>query len=90
MGRETRLAGWLVLNGARFRNKIYPELAQILAENYAQHGFVSADKEFTQLPAEQFEAKSDGEIVRGFAICPSKAVCELPGIIMPFNLDASL
>jgi hypothetical protein len=91
MGKEMHLGGWLVLNGARFRNSEYPELAKTLAENYAQQGYTSKDPDFTQLPAEQSEADPHGQIVRGFAICPSPALCgDLTGSIMPFDLNSSL
>jgi hypothetical protein len=91
MGKEMNPGGWLVLNGARFRNVEFPILANTLKENYSRQGYVSDDSEFTQLPAEQSESKPGGEIVRGFAICPSPAICgDLTGTIMPFDLDASL
>ena len=73
----------------RFRNSDFPELAKFLADVYAQIGIVSSDPEFTQLPLEPIEAKPDGRIVRGFAICPSQSACDL-GSRMPFNLEASL
>jgi hypothetical protein len=90
-GKEMNLGGWLVLNGARFRNVEFPVLANILRENYARQGHVSNDSEFTQLPAKQIVTNPAGQIVRGFAICPSPAICgDLTGTFMPFNLDASL
>jgi hypothetical protein len=90
-GKEQNLGGWLVLNGARFRNSEYPELARTLAENYAQQGYTSKDRDFTQLPAEQSEADPHGQIVRGLAICPSRTLCgDLTGAIMPFDLNSSL
>src|SRR5712664_2459247 len=75
MGREVNLPGWLVLNGARFRNSEYPVLAKTLAENYAQQGYTSPDSDFTQLPIEPSEQAPHGQIVKGFAICPSPALC---------------
>jgi hypothetical protein len=91
MGKEANLQGWLVLNGARFRNSEYPVLAKTLAENYARQGFKLLDPDFTQLPVEPSEADSRGQIVKGFAICPSPALCgDLTGAIMPFNLNSSL
>jgi hypothetical protein len=89
-GHERSLAGWLVLNGARFRNADFPELAQTLIESYRQQGYVLRGKEFTPLPAEPIEKDSHGEAVKGLAICPSSALCGLVGDVMPFNLDASL
>jgi hypothetical protein len=89
-GKELNLGGWLVLNGALFPNADYPALAQLLKENYAQQGLVSNDPDFTQLPREPYEAKPNGEIVRGFAICPLPALCGDPGTLMPFDLDSSL
>ena len=43
------LGGWLLLNGARFRNAEFPILASALKENYARQGRVFNDAEFTQL-----------------------------------------
>jgi hypothetical protein len=48
-GKEMNLGGWLVLNGARFRNAEFPALANILTENYARQGRVSERSEFTRL-----------------------------------------
>jgi hypothetical protein len=90
-GKEANLGGWLVLNGARFANSEYPDLAKVLRENYAQQGFQVTDPIFTQLPAEQSATDTHGRIVRGVAICPSKSICgDLVGTLMPFGLDASL
>lgn len=90
--RETNLAGWLVLNGARFRNAEYPALAKHLVETYAARGIASlSDAEFTQLPYEPNESDSHGQVVRGMAICPAPVLCgDLIGILAPFNLEASL
>jgi hypothetical protein len=89
--RDNNLAGWLVLNAARFRNSEYPELAKHLRETYAVTGNAgSSDLEFTQLPYEPNELDSHGQIVRGIAICPSTALCGLTGALAPFNLEASL
>jgi hypothetical protein len=91
MGRESNLGGWLVLNGASFRNAEYPELAKQLRENYAKtNGYVPPDPNMTPLTKEPLQSKPTGEVVRGFAICPSPAICGLTGTIMPFNLDSSL
>ena len=85
------MEGWLVLNGARFRNSDYPELAKVLAENYAQQGYKSPDPNFTQLTAEQSETDSHGRIVRGLAICPSREICgDLVGELAAFDLNSSL
>jgi hypothetical protein len=90
-GKEMNLGGWLVLNGARFRNAEFPALANILAENYARQGRVSERSEFTRLPVQQSVTNPAGQIVRGVAICPSPAICgDSLGTLMPFNLDASL
>src|SRR6185437_14298285 len=92
MGKEASLKDWLVLNGARFANSEYPDLAKIVAENYAQQGYSkSPDPNFTQLPVEPFEADYRGEIIRGMAICPTRAICgDLVGSLMPFNLNSNL
>jgi len=91
MGKEANIGGWLVLNGARFRNSEFPELAKIHSQGYARQGFVATDPELTQLPLEPYDSKPDGQVVRGFAICPSRAICgDLIGSRMPFNLDTSL
>ena len=71
MGRETNIGGWLVLNGARFLKSDFPELAKTLDENYAAQGYKFNDPNFTRLPAEQRQSRPDGEVFRGFAICPS-------------------
>jgi hypothetical protein len=90
-GRETNMGGWLVLNGARFANSEYPDLARELRETYAQQGFPETDPNFTQLPTEKTETDSHGRIVRGMAVCPLKSICgELVGELAPFDLDASL
>jgi hypothetical protein len=48
---EKNLAGWLVLNGARFRNSEYPDLSKHLLETYAaEHQPNNSDAQFTQLP----------------------------------------
>jgi hypothetical protein len=91
MGREVNLLGWLVLNGARFRNSEYPVLAKTLAENYARQGYTSPDSDFTQLSTEPSAQDSHGQIVKGSAICPSPALCgDLTGEVMPFNLNSLL
>ena len=92
MGKETNLAGWLVLNGASFPNSEFPDLARQLRETYAKaNGYVPPDPDMTPLPNQPHESKSNGEVVRGFAICPSRALCgDLTGTFMPFNLDSSL
>jgi hypothetical protein len=88
---ERNLEGWLVLNGARFRNSEYPQLAKNLAENHAQRGHTSRDRDFTQLPLVPSEPDSHGEIMRGFAICPSRALCgDTVGDITAFDLSSSL
>jgi hypothetical protein len=87
---EANLAGGLVLNGARFQNSEYPELAKMLAENYAQQGFKSPDPNFTVLAPFPAEMDSHGNVVRGSAICPSRAICDLVGAVMPFDLNSSL
>jgi hypothetical protein len=90
-GRETNLRGWLVLNGARFPNSEFPDLARVLRENYAQQGLQTTDPDFTQLPTEKTGTDSRGRIVRGFAVCPLKSICgDLVGQLAPFDLDASL
>jgi hypothetical protein len=89
VGTQRKIAGWLVLNGATIRNVEYPELAKLLRENYQLQGRTLPDTETTPLPKEAYEAKSSGEIVRGYAICPSTAICgALPGEITAFDLDA--
>jgi hypothetical protein len=90
--RENNLTGWLVLNGARFRNSEYPALAKSLAETYAQQGLASnSDADFTELPFQPSEADPHGQIVRGWAICPTPALCgDLVGSLAAFDLDASL
>ena len=75
-GRDLNLGGWLVLNGAAFKNADYPDLATALAEADAERGYKSPEPDYTDLPNEPHEAKPSGEVVRGFAICPSKALCE--------------
>jgi hypothetical protein len=76
MGTEKNLAGWLVLNGASFKNSECPELAKTLRETYAQtNGYVPPDPETTPLTNAPHESKPTGEIVRGFAICPTPAIC---------------
>lgn len=89
---EKNLEGWLVLNGARFRNSEFPALANILREAYAeQHVPNESDADFTQLPGEPTEQDTHGRVVRGNAICPSPALCgQLTGEVMPFNLESSL
>lgn len=91
-GREQNLGGWMVLNGARFRNAEFPELAKILGENYkATNGYVSPDPDFTQLTADAFELAPNGDVVRGVAICPTRTICgDLVGMLAPFNLNSSL
>jgi hypothetical protein len=87
--KDASLAGWLVLNGASFRNAEFPELAQILQQGDKRAGG-SAASETTPLPFEPFELRPTGGIARGFAICPSKALCgDLLGSIAPFNLKTS-
>ena len=44
-GRE-----WLVLNGATFPNKEYPDLARTLRENYAQQNYTLPNLDVTPLP----------------------------------------
>ena len=88
-GTGKNIAGWLVLNGATIRNVEYPELAKLLRENYQLQGKTLADTETTPLPKDAYESRSSGEIVRGYAICPSTAICgALPGEITAFDLDA--
>ncbi|WP_439925610.1 hypothetical protein [Nitrobacter sp. JJSN] len=79
-----------MLNGATFKNSDYPDLARVLATVYAQNDYKSLDTENTILRNEPHEMKPSGEVVRGLAVCPSKAICgDLVGTIQPFNLDAS-
>jgi hypothetical protein len=89
---EKNLSGWLVLNGARFRNSEYPDLSKHLLETYAaEHQANNSDAEFTQLPGGATEADPHGQIIKGWAICPTKALCgDLIGELAQFNLDASL
>jgi hypothetical protein len=90
-GRETNLGGWLVLNGARFANSEYPDLAKIVRENYSAQGLENTDPDFTQLPTQDIATDSHGRIVRGVAVCPLRSICgDLVGELVPFNLDASL
>jgi len=88
---DANLAGWLVLNGARFANSEYPDLARALREMYERQGVHVTDPDFTQLPTEKNATDGHGRTVQGVAICPSRSICgDLVGTIMPFNLDASL
>jgi hypothetical protein len=88
---DANLAGWLVLNGARFANSEYPDLAKALREMYERQGVRVTDADFTQLPTEKNATDAHGRTVQGVAICPSRPICgDLVGTIMPFNLDASL
>ncbi|SHM40630.1 hypothetical protein [Bradyrhizobium lablabi] len=91
-GKETNLEGWLVLNGASFQNAEYLELAENLREVYARaNGYVPPDPDVTPLANEPHETKPTGEIVRGIAICPLRALCGgIVGTLMPFNLDSSM
>ena len=91
IGTETNMAGWLVLNGARFSNTEYPELARVMREHYAALGMSDADPDTTKLFALEYTTDSHGRIVRGHAICPSSEICGgLVGAMVPFNLDSSL
>lgn len=88
---DANLAGWLVLNGARFANSEYPDLARAMREIYQRQGVQVSDPDFTRLPAEKIATDLDGRAVQGVAICPSRLICgDLVGTIMPFKLDASL
>jgi hypothetical protein len=85
------VGGWLVLNGAVFLNSEYPDLAATLREAYASTGYTPPDPDRTMLVNEPHQTKPNGEIVRGAAICPSRALCgDYVGTIQPFDLDASL
>jgi hypothetical protein len=87
-GNEVNFAGWLVLNGASFQNAEFPELSNVLQQRYGPAGAAS-DSKVTPLPFEPFEVRPTGDIARGYAICPSKALCgDRVGAIMPFILGA--
>ena len=67
VGRESNLAGWLVLNGATFPNKEYPDLARTLREDYAQQNYTLPNLDVTPLPDMGVKARPSGEIVGGMA-----------------------
>jgi hypothetical protein len=74
---EKNLAGWLVLNGARFRNSEYPDLGKHILEIYAaQQQSSNSNAEFTQLPVAESEADPHGHIIKGWAICPTERFAE--------------
>lgn len=91
MGSDATFAGWLVLNGAKFRNSDYPELAKTLRQHYRKNGLAPPDPDFTALPTRVFEKDVNGEPIRGIAICPSRRLCgDLVGALLPFDLNSSL
>ena len=90
---EKHFAGWLLLNGARFRNSEFPELRTFLLHRYSELSQRSnSDDEFTQLPGEDFEADPNGQIIAGAAICPAEALCgdhTIVGAVRGFTVKAS-
>jgi hypothetical protein len=69
---DANLAGWLMLNGARFANSEYPDLAKALREMYERQGIHVTDSDFTQLPTEKNATDGHGRTVQGVAICPQR------------------